>query len=69
MLLRIAFGVGLLALGYYVGREQGRAESLRRDLDLGPRPDEPGVSPTSGSPGTDRAATEDPLETRRYHHD
>ena len=43
MLLRVAFGVGLLALGYYVGREMGRNESLRRELegdqgrgDLGP---------------------------------
>ena len=33
MLLRIAFGVGLLALGYFVGREMGRTESLRRDLE------------------------------------
>jgi hypothetical protein len=33
MLLRIAFGVGLLALGYFVGREMGRNESLRRELD------------------------------------
>ena len=33
MFLRLAFGVGLLALGYYVGREMGRAESLRRELE------------------------------------
>ncbi|MFY9974111.1 MAG: hypothetical protein WAK53_07645 [Chromatiaceae bacterium] len=33
MLLRIAFGVGLLALGYFVGREMGRNESLRRELE------------------------------------
>ncbi len=25
-------GAGLLALGYYVGRETGRAEGIRRDL-------------------------------------
>jgi hypothetical protein len=69
MLLRIASGVGLLALGYHVGREKGRAESLQRDLDLDPRPDEPGVYPKSGSPGTDHAATQEPPETRRYHRD
>jgi hypothetical protein len=33
MLLRIAFGVGLLALGYFVGKEMGRNESLRRELE------------------------------------
>jgi hypothetical protein len=35
MLVRVAFGVGLLALGYFVGREVGRNESLRRSLDEG----------------------------------
>lgn len=38
MFLRLAFGVGLLALGYYVGREMGRVESLRRELDGDPEP-------------------------------
>ncbi len=35
MLVRVAFGVGLVALGYFVGREVGRNESLRRELDQG----------------------------------
>ncbi len=42
MLLRVAFGVGLLALGYYVGREMGRTESLRRELGQDQGPDDPG---------------------------
>jgi hypothetical protein len=33
MIVRIALGIGLLALGYYLGRGVGRSESLRRDLD------------------------------------
>lgn len=33
MFVRLAFGVGLLALGYFVGREMGRNESLRRELE------------------------------------
>ena len=63
MLLRVAFGVGLLALGYYVGREMGRNESLRRELegdqgrgDLGP---EAGPAP----PAAEGQPTADPIET------
>jgi hypothetical protein len=42
MFARLVFGVGLLALGYYVGREIGRNESLREELDLAKgRPAEP----------------------------
>jgi hypothetical protein len=33
MLVRIAIGVGLLTLGYFVGREVGRTESLREELE------------------------------------
>ncbi len=32
MVLRILVGAGLLALGYYVGREIGRTESVREEL-------------------------------------
>lgn len=35
MLVRVAFGVGMVALGYFVGREVGRHESLRRSLERG----------------------------------
>jgi len=30
--VRLLLGVGLLALGYYVGREIGRLESLREEM-------------------------------------
>jgi hypothetical protein len=30
---RILMGVGLLLLGYYVGREIGRAEAIRKELE------------------------------------
>lgn len=32
MLFRVVVSVGLLALGYYVGREIGRGEPIRKDL-------------------------------------
>ena len=32
MIFRLLAGVGLLALGYYVGREVGRAEPIREEL-------------------------------------
>lgn len=32
MIFRILIGVGLLALGYYVGREVGRTEPIREEL-------------------------------------
>ena len=32
MILRILAGAGLLLLGYYVGREIGRAEPIRKEL-------------------------------------
>ena len=32
MFIRIIASVGLLALGYYVGHEIGRAEPIRKDL-------------------------------------
>ncbi len=33
MIIRVLLGAGLLALGYYVGREVGRAEPIRKQLD------------------------------------
>jgi hypothetical protein len=32
MIIRILTGAGLLLLGYYVGREIGRGESIRKEL-------------------------------------
>ena len=32
MFFRVFVGLGLLALGYYVGREIGRAEPIRNEL-------------------------------------
>ena len=31
-IIRLLLGVGLFALGYYVGREIGRLESLREEM-------------------------------------
>jgi hypothetical protein len=33
MLFRIVIGLGLLGLGYYVGREMRRGEPIRRELE------------------------------------
>jgi hypothetical protein len=33
MFFRVFVSLGLLALGYYVGREIGRAEPIRKDLE------------------------------------
>jgi hypothetical protein len=33
MFVRVFIGVGLLALGYFVGREVGRTESVREELE------------------------------------
>ena len=33
MVFRVFVSVGLLALGYYVGREIGRGEPIRKDLE------------------------------------
>lgn len=43
MFFRIALGAGLLALGYFVGREMGRAESENRQAGQEPRSHEPGA--------------------------
>jgi hypothetical protein len=32
MVLRILIGIGLFALGYFMGKEMGRAESIRDQL-------------------------------------
>lgn len=33
MLFRVVVSVGLLALGYYVGREIGRGDPIRKELE------------------------------------
>jgi hypothetical protein len=33
MVFRVFVSLGLLALGYYVGREIGRGEPIRREMD------------------------------------
>jgi hypothetical protein len=35
MLGRLIIGAGLLLLGYYVGREVGRSEEVRKELEQG----------------------------------
>ena len=58
MILRLLVGVGLLALGYYVGREVGRAEPVREELRKA-REQKPGkgvASPPSPS-ATERGET------------
>jgi hypothetical protein len=59
MLVRVVFGVGLLALGYYVGREIGRNESLRETLareksDQGRVPGEPADTDAAGGADSPR---------------
>ena len=33
MITRVLVGAGLLAIGYYVGREIGRTEHIRKELE------------------------------------
>jgi len=33
IMFRIITGIGLLALGYYVGKEIGKTDDLRKELD------------------------------------
>ncbi len=52
MLYRALAGLGLLVLGYYVGREIGRAEIVRKKLEKkkmenSPNPNEDSVEKTS----------------------
>ena len=63
MLLRVAFAVGLLALGYYVGREMGRTESLRRELDRDPGPDDLGADEGPAPPAAERQGSTAPIKT------
>lgn len=35
MLLRLIVGAGLFAAGYYLGREVGRHEPMRREIEQG----------------------------------
>ncbi len=63
MLVRVAFGLGLAALGYFVGREIGRNESVRAALERDDGLDsadsdgtEPRQLTAPGEEGEDRAA-------------
>ena len=40
MIFRLLTGVGLLALGYYIGREVGKAESIRNEMKQARESDE-----------------------------
>lgn len=58
MLFRIIVSVGLLAVGYYVGHEIGRAEPIRKDLkDLRDKEDEKN---TTSKTRVSRTPPEDP---------
>ena len=58
MFFRIIASVGLLALGYYVGHEIGRAEPIRKDLkDLRDNED---VNNTTSKARVSRIPPEDP---------
>ncbi len=48
MIFRILVGAGLLALGYYVGREIGRTESVREELRKARHTPSPPPSPARG---------------------
>lgn len=63
MLVRIAFGLGLAALGYYVGREIGRNESVRDEIARGDGP--PGEDTAESEPGRASASQTDADEGRR----
>lgn len=56
MLLRLLTGAGLLALGYYVGKQVGQMEPIREDLkrfrDGDGAPDAP-AEPQSSAPTDD----------------
>lgn len=55
--VKVLVGAGLLALGYYVGRETGRTEGIRRDLEERPPPEpagEDGPAATAGPNGPPR---------------
>jgi hypothetical protein len=49
-LARVLVGAGLMALGYYLGREAGRTEPLRRDLERD-RPPAATAGGPDGAPG------------------
>jgi hypothetical protein len=54
MLVRIALGIGLLALGYYLGRGVGRSETLRHDLDAAEGEAADRAEPATPEPGSER---------------
>jgi hypothetical protein len=52
MIVRLFIGVGLLALGYFVGKEVGRTESLRAELERRRRAEK---GADAGAPSPDNA--------------
>jgi hypothetical protein len=52
MIVRLFIGVGLLALGYFVGKEVGRTESLRAELERRRRAEK---GAAAGAPSPDNA--------------
>lgn len=59
MFVRIVIGVGLFAIGYFVGKEIGRAESIRDQLNWAADEDDSG--PTKRRPEGDiQTATSGP---------
>lgn len=59
MVVRIFIGVGLFVLGYFVGKEIGRAESIRDQLTWAAEEDDP-VSMKPESVGDSRSAVSEP---------
>jgi hypothetical protein len=53
MLLRILTGVGLFALGYYLGKEVARTEGVRADLEAARGEGETAETTPPGKPAKD----------------
>jgi hypothetical protein len=58
LIARVLIGLGLAALGYYVGREVGRAEPIRRALEASRG--RTGGRPPAGPDGVERRAGREP---------
>lgn len=64
MIVRIFIGAGLFALGYFVGKEMGRAESIRDQLSWAAEEDDP--MPTKHDPEAEiESETADPAAAAR----
>ena len=58
MLSRLIASLGLLALGYYVGKQVGRMEPIREELEQARRSKE-----TADDAGTDAPAVDHPTDS------